>query len=52
MNKWIIWTSDHEGDFVRADKMMRDVDTVSFEKGGKIVATYKRGSYKKISRVE
>lgn len=32
MNKWVIWKSDTIGEFIKADEVIDDGDTVSFIK--------------------
>ena len=56
MKKWIVWKSSTEGDFVRATKVIRGRDTVSFIKETDvldvIVKTYKWADIKGYKRVE
>jgi len=46
MKKYIVWLSDNTGDFVWADEIKEDHDTVSFLKNGKVEKSYKQKDIK------
>lgn len=56
MNKYVVWTSDTQGVYVRADKVVETDDEVSFIRQGKlvdeVVETYKKKDIQEYKLVE
>lgn len=56
MNKYMVWTSDTQGVYIRADKVVETDSEISFIRQGKlvdeVVETYKKTDIKEYMLVE
>lgn len=50
MSRFTVWTSENTGEFINAERMVVDRDTVSFMVGEKVVKSYPTKQYIKYNK--
>lgn len=50
MSRFTVWTSENTGEFVRAERIVVDSDTVSFMVGDTVVKSYPAKQYLKYNK--